>query len=153
MTKTDYPYTSVKGGSCQFDETKSVFKNTGMVQERYMSNADLKRLVTKQPVTVGIVVTEAFRGYKGGILTEDTAKCSDEKKSINHAVTIVGFGKTESRTLENSWCKEFWIARNSWGSSWGENGNVKICMDKAGREKAPYGTCHINRYPSYPVAQ
>lgn len=124
-----------------------------MVQERYMSNADLMRLVTKQPVTVGIVVTEAFRSYRSGILTEDTAKCSDEKKSINHAVTIVGFGKTQPNTLESSWCKEFWIARNSWGSSWGDNGNVKICMDKAGRERAPYGTCHINRYPSYPVAE
>ena len=46
MSKGDYPYTGAKG-ACQFDDTKVVFKNTGMVQERYMSNADLKRIVTK----------------------------------------------------------------------------------------------------------
>ena len=75
MSKADYAYTGAKGG-CQFDETKaaaSSFRNTGFVQERYMSNADLKRLVTKQPVSAGIVVTEAFRAYRGGILTEDSA--------------------------------------------------------------------------------
>ena len=98
MTKADYPYTGAKG-ACQYDETKAVFKNTGMVQERYVSNADLKRLVTKHPVSAGIVVTDAFRSYKGGIMTEDSARCSGEKKSINHAVTIVGFGKTEAKTL------------------------------------------------------
>ena len=98
MSRADYPYTGVHG-ACQYDETKAVFKNIGMVQERYVSNADLKRLVTKQPVSVGIVVTDAFRAYKGGIITEDSARCSGEKKSINHAVTIVGFGKTEARTL------------------------------------------------------
>lgn len=46
MSKTEYPYTGVKG-SCKFDDTKSVFKNTGMIQERYMSNVELKKLVMK----------------------------------------------------------------------------------------------------------
>lgn len=118
-----------------------------------MSNVELKKLVMKQPVSVGIVVSEAFRSYKGGIITEDTARCSDESKSINHQVTLVGFGKTEHKTLENTWCKDYWIARNSWGSSWGDKGNFKICMDKAGRDRTPYGTCHINRFPSYPTLE
>lgn len=56
MSKSEYPYTGAKG-SCQFDETKAVFKNTGMVQQRYVSNGELMHLVMKQPVSTGIVMT------------------------------------------------------------------------------------------------
>lgn len=94
MAKADYPYVG-KQGECMYDESKVAFKNTDMVQERYVSNEHLKQLVNKQPVSAGIVVTEAFRSYKSGILTEEFLACSDAKKQINHAVTIVGFGKTE----------------------------------------------------------
>ncbi len=110
-------------------------------------------MVNKQPVTVGIVVTDAFRSYKGGIMIEENLKCSDDAKTINHAVTIVGFGKTTPKSLEHTWCKEFWIARNSWGPNWGEQGNFKLCMDNGSREWKPHGVCHVNRFPSYPVAE
>lgn len=133
-----------------FDESKVAFKNTGMVQERYLSNERLKTLVAKQPVSSGIVVTEGFRTYKEGILTEEFLGCSEESKSINHAVTIVGYGKSDTKTVASTWCKDYWIVRNSWGANWGEQGFFKLCMDNAGSYKAPYGTCHINRFPSYP---
>jgi len=60
-----------------FDETKATFKNTGMTQERYVSNIKLKSLVSKQPVTTGIVVTSNFRLYSSGIMTEELLSCSD----------------------------------------------------------------------------
>lgn len=84
MPKADYPYTGVKGSACLFDETKAVFKNTGFVQERYVSNWKLKDMVSKQPVTAGIVVTNAFRNYKAGIILEENFGCSSDSKSINH---------------------------------------------------------------------
>lgn len=108
--------------------------------------------MNKQPVTAGIVVTDAFRGYKDGIMVEENLKCSGDDKTINHAVTLVGFGKTTPKSIENSWCKEYWIARNSWGAQWGEQGNFKLCMDKAGREGKQHGACHINQFPSYPTS-
>jgi C1A family cysteine protease len=95
-------------------------------------------------------VTGAFKNYKHGIMSEEFLDCSDENKQINHAVTIVGYGKSDKKTVQNSWCKSYWIVRNSWGSSWGEQGFFKLCMDKAGESKTPYGTCHINRFPAYP---
>lgn len=151
MSKTDYPTEyNGKQGECQYDEGKVAFKNTGMVQERYVSNERLRTIVAQQPVSAGIVVTSGFKNYKHGVMTEDFLDCSDGNKQINHAVTIVGYGKSEEKSVQNSWCKGYWIVRNSWGASWGEQGFFKLCMDKAGDSSIPYGTCHINRFPSYP---
>ena len=150
MTNADYPVTGVQG-ECMYDETKAAFKNTGMVQERYISNEKMKKIVNKQPISSGIVVTDALKSYKSGIVTEEFLGCSDASKKINHAITIVGYGTTDTKKVVNSWCKEYWIAQNSWGSSWGEQGFFKLCMDGAGNSKTPFGTCQINRFPSYPV--
>ena len=51
--------------------------------------------------------------YKEGIF--DSAECGT---SLDHAVTAVGYGK------ENG--MEYYIVRNSWGPSWGEDGYIKI---------------------------
>lgn len=96
-----------------------------------------------------MVATENLRMYAGGIMTEEFLKCSDAKHKINHAVTIVGYGKTDKQTIESSWCNDYWIVLNSFGASWGEQGFFKLCADGAGKSKTPYGTCHLNRFPSY----
>ncbi|ELP88715.1 cysteine protease, putative [Entamoeba invadens IP1] len=58
--------------------------------------------------------------YQSGIFTFPAAKC--DKPLIDHQVILVGYGK------ENG--KEYFIARNTWGESWGENGGfAKISMD------------------------
>ena len=115
-----------------YDETKAMFKNGGMVQERYVSNEQLKEILVQQPVSTGMVVTPELRLYHSGVLTEDYLRCSDAKKEINHSVTLVGFGKTDKKDVASSWCSEYWIGANSWGSSWGEKGFFKLCMDGAG---------------------
>lgn len=150
MAESDYPAAG-KQGQCLFNESMVAVKNAGMVQERYLSNERMKELVNKQPISAGIVVTDAFKSYKTGILTEEFLACSDETKVINHAVTIVGYGKTDGKTVASTWCTDYWIVQNSWGSSWGEQGFFKLCMDGAGKRKTPFGTCQVNRFPSYPV--
>lgn len=39
-----------------------------------------------------------------------------------HSVRLIGFG-VENKTL-------YWLAMNSWGSEWGENGTFKIVRGK-----------------------
>ena len=54
--------------------------------------------------------------------------------AIHHAVAIVGYG------TENN--KDFWLAKNSWGPSWGDNGFFKIL-----RNTNECGIAYENYYP------
>lgn len=58
--------------------------------------------------------------YSSGIL--DTNRCPT---SIDHAVNMVGWGVSDAG-------KEYWIIRNSWGTSWGENGYIRIAVKNSG---------------------
>jgi len=76
----------------------------------------------------------AFQYYSSGILT---GTCGT---NIDHAVLVVGYGSQNSQ--------DYWKVKNSWGTSWGEEGYVLICRDcnANGNE----GECGINMYPAYP---
>jgi cathepsin X len=68
------------------------------------------------PIGCGIEVTDKFEAYTSGVYSEWSLF-----PSLNHEVSIVGWGKTADGT-------EYWIGRNSWGTYWGENGFFKIKM-------------------------
>jgi len=64
--------------------------------------------------------------YKSGTLHPKDCRCNDpDRQEVNHAVVIVGYGKSERKDCEN-----FWKIRNSWGSDWGEDGFFNLCADK-----------------------
>ena len=69
--------------------------------------------------------------YSGGIL--DSVACGTQ---LDHAVTAVGYGKQGDQ--------EFYIIRNSWGPSWGENGYIKIAAVEGD------GICGIQQVSVYP---
>lgn len=116
-----------------------------------LSNLDLKLIVARQPVAVGILTNDKFMFYESGILTEDFLKCSSGKEQVNHGVSVVGFGRTKYDDDLSEYCEEYWIVKNTWGPRWGEKGFFRLCMDGTGSKKVPYGTCQINRYPTYPT--
>ena len=138
--------------NCQYDEEKSVFKNGGMKQEKSLSNEALKAILMKQPVGVGIYTNENFQFYKSGVMTEESLMCSSPENSVNHGVTVVGYGKT-TKPDEKKHCEEYWIVRNSWGGKWGEEGFFRLCMDGTGSKAQPYGICQLNRFPTYPTVE
>jgi len=87
--------------------------------------------------------------YKSGILTESECKCSNpDKETVNHAVTIVGYGKADES--ERPDCSEYWLVKNSWGADWGIEGFFKLCMDKTEATKE-VGICQVNSYVQYPT--
>uniref|UniRef100_A0A7N0U2T2 Uncharacterized protein n=1 Tax=Kalanchoe fedtschenkoi TaxID=63787 RepID=A0A7N0U2T2_KALFE len=92
--------------------------------------------VANQPVTVLVAVGSFdFRFYRSGVFT---GQCGPR---INHAITLVGYGVSEDGT-------KFWIAKNSWGPQWGENGYIRMKREIDGDNG---GLCGLAKYPTYPV--
>jgi cathepsin L len=58
----------------------------------------------------------ALSNYKSGVYSPAAGKCSSAIASANHVVVITGYG-TDPVTKLN-----YWIVRNSWGTSWGMGG-------------------------------
>jgi len=74
-----------------------------------------------QPLSVG-VDAEGFRfqAYKSGVFD---GTCGT---SLDHATLVVGYG-TDSTTNQ-----DFWIMKNSWGSSWGDQGYMRLVQSGDG---------------------
>ena len=115
MNETAYPYKAVKG-TCAFDESKVVAKVTNIYG--IMPNMPSKmqeNIVAHGPISISLDATK-FHAYLGGIM--NGTDCS--KITANHAVLLVGWG------VEASTGTKYWIIKNSWGPTWGENGYIRI---------------------------
>lgn len=80
-------------------------------------------------VGVTMSVCGSIPGYGGGVY--DSTECN--YYSTNHIVTLVGWDDT---VLHNSG-HGVWIMRNSWGTSWGENGYARWAYGMARMEENP----------------
>jgi len=119
MTEEDYPYTA-KDGNCKFDASKGVTEVTGYIKIQSGSETDLAEKVAQYgPAAIAIDASHySFQLYSSGIY--DELACSS--RSLDHAVGCVGYG------AENG--VKYWIVRNSWGTSWGEQGYIRMIKDK-----------------------
>jgi len=76
-----------------------------------------QELSTNGPLGMYIMATEQFSSYKSGVFVQNPAIPSGD---INHAVTLVGYGTDAATGID------YWLVLNSWGSTWGENGYIRI---------------------------
>lgn len=94
----------------------------------------LQDAVAMQPVSVSLdAETAYFQTYTSGVLTS-AAECGT---TIDHAVVAVGYG------VEGG--VNYWLVRNSWSASWGDQGYIKIAAQDG------YGVCGIQSGPLYPT--
>ena len=138
-SEKDYPYTSGTGssGTCKKDkEAKHVSTIDGFEDVPANDEDALKKALTGQPVSVALNGGAfVFQHYSGGIMS-DAAGCGTQ---LDHGVLAVGYG-TEGG-------KGYWIVKNSWGGSWGEQGYIRL----ANGISQPQGMCGILEKASYPT--
>jgi len=83
----------------------------GFVRGEHEMMAEIK---ARGPISCRQAVTKEFFNYRGGIFKDVTGDTRPR-----HATSLVGWGKTSSGV-------KYWIARNSWGTYWGESGYFKL---------------------------
>ncbi len=131
----DYPYTGSED-TCKKQRVRkpvASVRSWGVISPNHEKHMELA-LRYIGPIAVGINGGDhSFLTYSGGIF--DSLRC---KQGANHALLIVGYGED----ADNRW----WIARNSWGKGWGENGFVRVAR-RDGSNGLP-GVCGIARSPS-----
>jgi len=114
-SESDYPYTSGTGitGTCKSEKKSKVVAKFSKVVEVGHSEAQMATyLAANGPVSIGVDAEDGWQTYSGGIMKT----CSG--RQIDHGVLAVGYG-TEGST-------NYWIVKNSWSSSWGENGYIRL---------------------------
>ncbi|KAJ1703384.1 hypothetical protein LUZ63_003163 [Rhynchospora breviuscula] len=138
-TESDYPYTSGStgtAGSCNYPKTYDYAVSLLSYQDvtTYCESC-LKNAVANQPVSVAIEASgSAFQFYQSGIFT---GSCGT---NLDHGVLVVGYGPCSTGTA-------YWIVKNSWGTSWGESGYIRMQRNVA----STAGLCGIAMEPSYPT--
>jgi len=91
-------------------------------------------------------------------------RCDQKSVDIDHVVQLVGYGVDPS-------LGSYWLIRNSWGSSWGEDGYIRLARNSkatCGTDNSPQdgtgcnggppsvtvcGECGILYDVSYPVVK
>ena len=132
-TLSSYPYTA-KDGTCQ--KCTAVAHISSCSDVKPNDQLSLKAAVAQQPVAVAIEAdTRYFQSYSGGIL--DSSSCGT---TLDHGVLTVGYGE------ENG--QKYWLVKNSWGTTWGDKGYVKIARSDSTNDK---GICGIAMDPSFPT--
>jgi C1A family cysteine protease len=129
---TSYPYKAVDG-NCQKCTAVAHIASCSDVQPN--DQLALKAAVAQQPVAIAIEAdTRYFQSYASGILTSNNCGTS-----LDHGVLIVGYGEESGQ--------KYWLVKNSWSTSWGDNGYVKIARSES---KNDPGICGIAMDPSFP---
>jgi cathepsin F len=122
QSEADYPYTSGTGrvASCTVDTKKFVANISAWAQVSSSASGESNiapYLYANGPLTIGINANP-MQYYVAGI--DDPSNCSP--LLLNHAVLIVGYGTQNG--------VDYWLIKNSWGTTWGEQGYYRIVRGK-----------------------
>jgi cathepsin L len=135
-TEADYPYTSGEGvsGKCETAGKPVITMVAYHVDVTSGSESALESAVgVVGPTSVAIDASQlSFQLYTKGIYS--SSKCSTT--SLDHAVLTVGYNQLSTG-------EQYWIVKNSWGTSWGQAGY--IWMEKG------VNMCGIATDASYPI--
>ncbi|WAR08968.1 CATL-like protein [Mya arenaria] len=100
---------------CKYNKKLEKAEVTGYVDVDSGDEDKLREAVATQgPISIAIDASHpSFQSYAGGIY--DEPECSSTQ--LDHGVLVVGYGND---------AQEYWLVKNSWGTSWGDEGYVKM---------------------------
>uniref|UniRef100_A0A6P7FCG3 Cathepsin L-like proteinase n=1 Tax=Diabrotica virgifera virgifera TaxID=50390 RepID=A0A6P7FCG3_DIAVI len=120
-SESSYPYTG-RQGTCRRSASKSELKIKGYKEPADNEEALRQAVGTVGPISAAIYA-EPIQFYNSGIF--NSKQCVNNVNYLDHGILVVGYGE-ENNT-------PYWIIKNSWGASWGEQGyfrlqrNAKLC--------------------------
>ncbi|XP_052084534.1 procathepsin L-like [Mytilus californianus] len=133
-TEQSYPYRAKTGLFCRFKKADVGATDTGYVDIKRGSEDELQMAVaTVGPISVAMDAGHpSFQHYKTGVYSEK--QCSSSR--LDHGVLAVGYGTSDSS-------EDYWIVKNSWGTTWGMKGYFEMSRNKE-------NMCGIATQASYP---
>lgn len=130
-----YPYSGLNT-TCPLNKLRKILKIRGYVQlPSGDENILMKAVASFGPISAAMEVTNNTRQFVGKSVFYDKT-CHRSSDFMNHAVLIVGYGSYNGF--------EYWLIKNSWGVSWGDNGYAKIARNKGNH-------CNIATDVSFPA--
>lgn len=108
---------TVNGKTCNINRPRSVgsaVKSWSVVPNK--EDAIKEALFNVGPLYITLFTSTDLYGYKSGVYTDEKKRCGNNNP--NHAVLLVGYG-----TLNGV---DYWLLKNSWGSTWGDQGYFKL---------------------------
>jgi len=141
-TEASYPYHALDGPKCLFRKadigaTDSGYKSITKGDENALQEA----VATVGPISVGIDASQmSFQLYNKGVYYEPD--CSSQ--FLDHGVLAVGYGSTSEDDQNYPTVLDYWIVKNSWGTSWGMEGYIWMSRNRK-------NNCGIATMASYPL--
>jgi C1A family cysteine protease len=117
VLESEYPYKAVKQ-ACS--KTSGAFKISGFTDIKDCNT--LATAITARTISVAVDATN-WSGYKSGVFNNCATR-------LNHGVLLVGVSD------------QAWKVKNSWGTSWGESGFVRLARGNT------CGICNVASYPN-----
>jgi hypothetical protein len=126
VTEASYPYTSGGGFAPACERTKGVKAAhiTGHYDVTHSEDQMAAWVSQNGPLSIAVDAT-AWQLYFGGVMTN----CGGS--SLDHGVLIVGYNLASN--------PPYWIIKNSWGASWGEQGYIRVSFG--------INSCLLTNYP------